>query len=82
MSLIVKSGIWNSLPYVSTSLDLLKSSIDDIEDNEVDEAECVGVSLGDAAAVEGEDSAAVEIVLRRRDLSGLAVVAMLNAVGN
>lgn len=55
-----------------------RSSIDDIDDSEVDDAECTGVSLGDPAAVDGEESAGVEMtVLRRRDLAGLAVEAMV-----
>lgn len=64
------------------SLGFSRSSIDDMEDNDVDEAECVGVSVGDAAAVDGAESATVDVtVLRRRDLSDLAVVeAMLNEV--
>lgn len=55
-----------------------------MEDNDVDEVEWVGVSVGEAAAVEGSEYAVVDVtVLCRRDLSGLAVVeAMLNEVDN
>lgn len=50
-----------SLPY---GLVLLTSSPrDDIDDREVDEGDCLGVSLGEPAAVEGADSAVEEVTV-------------------
>jgi hypothetical protein len=54
------------------------SSNEDIDDREVVEGDCLGVSVGDAAAVEGEESAVVEVtVLLRRLRWGIAVEAMI-----
>lgn len=54
------------------------SSSEDMDDREVDEGDCRGVSLGEAAAVEGEeDSFVVEVtVLLRRLRWGIAVDAI------
>lgn len=50
-----------SLPY---GLFFLTSSPrEDIDDKEVDEGDCLGVSLGDPAAVEGEDSAVEDVLV-------------------
>ncbi len=51
------------------------SSRDDIDDRDVEEGDCLGVSLGDPAAVEGEDSlvAEVTVLLRRLLCWGTAV---------
>lgn len=55
--------------------------MEDIEDSEVDDAECNGLSFGLALAVDREDSMDVT-VLWRRYLSGLAVVveAIVNGI--
>lgn len=44
----------------------LASSKDDIDDNDVEDGECLGVSLGEPLAVEGEDSLVVEVAVRLR----------------
>jgi hypothetical protein len=54
-------------------------STEDMDDNEVEDGDCLGVSFGEAAAVEGEDSA-VELTFRRRAarVVGTAVEAIMN----
>ena len=48
--------------------------MDDIDDNEVDEGEALGVSLGEPAAVDGLESAVFEVMVRRRaGCCGIAV---------
>jgi hypothetical protein len=49
-----------------------------MEDREVEEGDCLGVSEGDPAAVEGLDSAVVEVIVRLRTVrcGGMAVEAM------
>ena len=51
-----------SLPYRCSFV----SSREDIDDREVEEGDCLGVSLGDPAAVEGAESTLVEEVTVRR----------------
>ena len=63
-----------SLPYFCS----LTSSREDIEDSEVLDGDCLGVSLGDPAAVDGADSAVVEVTVRRRAVRwGIAVDAIV-----
>jgi hypothetical protein len=84
MSPIEKSGNWNSLPYVSMSFPafwVLSSSIDDIEDREDDEGDWRGLSFGEAAAVDGEESKVFEVTVRRRSARfGNAVEAIVTRV--
>jgi hypothetical protein len=49
-----------------------------MDDNEVEDGDCLGVSFGEAAAVEGDDSA-VEWAFRRREarVVGTAVEAIV-----
>lgn len=62
------------MPYVSTSLPngliFMLSPISDIEESEVDEAECLGESIGEPMAVEGAEEASVsavfDVMVRRR----------------
>lgn len=81
MSFTVKSGTSNGLPYVSVSLPNpcpFSSSREDMDDNEVDDGDCLGVSFGEPAAVEGEDSA-VECAFRRSEVrAGIAVEAIVS----
>lgn len=70
-------------PYVSSSCPRpcsFRSSKDDIDDREVEEGDCRGVSFGDPAAVEGEDSVVGVIVRFRRLWWGTAVEDMLSEV--
>lgn len=48
--------------------------MDDMDESEVDDAECDGLSYGEAAAVDGYESVVDVVVLWRRMPSGLAVV--------
>src|SRR5690349_12025749 len=73
ISLMVKSGTVNSLPYVSSSLPMSagfsgRLSISDMEESDVDEAEGRGESEGEATAVDGEERSAsvVEVTVRRK----------------
>ena len=70
MSLMVKSGKTNSLPYVSfrfETFSLGDSSTDPMEDKEVEEAEAVGESPGvlgmELAAVEGAESTTLDLIV-------------------
>jgi hypothetical protein len=57
------------------------SSNEDIEDKEVLDGDCLGVSLGDPAAVEGAESAVVEVtVLRRTVRAGIEVEAIVGVL--
>jgi len=59
MSLMVKSGTWNSLPYVSSSLpySLGSPAVSEArEESEVEEAEGRGESTGDTSVVDGDES--------------------------
>jgi len=81
MSLTVKSGNSNSFPYVSRSLPYplsFISSREDMDESEVEDGDCRGVSLGDPAAVEGAEFSVVEVTVRRRTVRwGIAVEAMV-----
>jgi hypothetical protein len=75
----------NSFPYVSRSFPYEAfSPMEAMEDSEVEEAECLGESTGDAMAVDGEDtsdSTVVDVMVRRRAgfcLGAVAVEAMIN----
>lgn len=64
----------------SPNLFSFNSSNEDIDDNEVEEGDCLGVSFGEPLAVDGEDSFVVEVtVLLRRSRLGSAVVDMSRA---
>jgi hypothetical protein len=67
----------SSLPYGA-----LASSSEDMEDSEVEEGDCLGVSLGEPRVVEGAESAEVVEVaaLRRTVRLGTAVEAMAEDV--
>ena len=70
------------LPYVSTRFPKplsFTSSKDDIEDRDVEDGDCLGVSLGEPLAVEGEDSFVVEVTVlfRRFRCWGTAVEAIV-----
>jgi hypothetical protein len=73
----------NSFPYVSMSLPTpfsFVSSIEDMEERDVEDGDCLGVSFGEAAAVEGDDEAAIDeavTVLCRTVRLGIAVEAIL-----
>jgi hypothetical protein len=41
------------------------SSREDIDESEVEDGDCLGVSLGDPAAVEGAEFSVVEVSVRR-----------------
>lgn len=58
------------------------SSKDDIDDNDVEDGDCRGVSLGEPLAVEGEDSLVVEVTVRLRRFRcwGTAVEAIVRDV--
>jgi hypothetical protein len=49
-----------------------------MEEREVEEGDCLGVSEGDPAAVDGHDSAVVEVIVRLRTVrcGGMAVEAI------
>lgn len=78
----------NSFPYVSRSFPCDGfSPIEDMEESDVDEADCLGESAGEAMAVEGEDtsdSAVVEVMVRRKAgfcLGAVAVEAIVDRTG-
>jgi hypothetical protein len=80
ISLMVKSGTWNSLPYVSTSLPYLVgagASSEASEDSEVDEGDWRGESMGETTALESESKVAEVMFLRR---NGLLAAGRLEAV--
>ena len=74
ISLIVKSGILNSLPYVSSILPLpflgSRTSVESSDDKEVDDGDCLGVSLGEAE-IEFEEDEGEESMVRVRSSAGL-----------
>jgi hypothetical protein len=77
---MVKSGTWNSLPYVSISLPYFSgaaASSEASEDSEVEEGEWRGESLGETTALESE-SAVVEVTFLLRN--GLLAAGRLEAV--
>lgn len=51
-----------SFPYGFSSI----SSREDIDESEVEDGDCLGVSLGDPAAVEGAEFSVVEVTVRRK----------------
>ena len=55
------------------------SSKEDIDESEVEDGDCLGVPLGDPAAVEGAEFSVVEVTVRRRTVRlGIAVEAILS----
>jgi hypothetical protein len=57
------------------------SSKDDIEESDVEDGDCLGVSLGDPAAVEGAEFSVVEVTVRRRTVRwGIEVEAIVRSV--
>jgi hypothetical protein len=49
-----------------------------MDESEVEDGDCRGVSLGDPAAVEGAEFSVVEVTVRRRTVRwGIAVEAMV-----
>ncbi len=49
-----------------------------MDDSEVEDGDCLGVSLGDPAAVEGAEFSVVEVTVRRRTVRfGIAVEAIV-----
>ena len=77
---MVKSGIWNSFPYVSISLPYFSwpaASSEASADSDVEEGESWGESLGDTTALESE-SAVAEVTFLLR--SGLLAAGRLEAV--
>jgi hypothetical protein len=52
-----------------------------MDESEVEEGDCLGVSLGDPAAVEGAEFSVVEVTVRRRTVRlGIAVEAIVRNV--
>ena len=52
-----------------------------MDESEVEEGDCLGVSRGEPAAVEGEESLVVEVTVRLRTaFLGSAVVAIVGSV--
>lgn len=63
-----------SFPYVAS----VASSNEDIDDKEVEDGDCLGVSLGEPTVVEGAESAVVEVtVLRKTVRAAMEVEAMV-----
>jgi len=73
---MVKSGISNGFPYVSTSLAGAGRSSEARDERDVDDAECLGLSAGEISAEDvGVDSV---VASRRRAVSdSKAVVVMV-----
>ncbi len=78
----MKSGSSNSFPYVSRSFPYplsFVSSKEDMDESEVEDGDCLGVSLGDPAAVDGAEFSVVEVTVRLRTVRlGIAVEAILS----
>jgi hypothetical protein len=52
-----------------------------MDESEVDDGDCLGVSLGDPAAVEGAEFSVVEVTVRRRTVRlGIAVEAIVSSL--
>lgn len=53
-----------SLPYSFSFFSSFASPREDIDDRDVEEGDCLGVSFGEPAAVDGDESAVVEVTVR------------------
>ena len=79
--LMVKSGIWNSLPYVSSifALPLSSTVSESMEERDVEEGEWRGVSPGEATTELSSDEGLESVVAIRCStlLAGKAVVVIV-----